>query len=92
MAVLCAHASYSLVYVLRRCLDACVLVQDKDFGRSHLHRSHFNPNAQVWTSLHVYGHYSIERAYIGETFFWATAPSTDDVIVMSFDPPILIEK
>ncbi len=67
-------------------------LQDKDFGRNALLRSHINPHAEVSTSLRIYQHYSIDRAYMGETFFWGTEPKAGDVVQFQFNPPIFIEK
>ncbi len=67
--------------------------QDKDFGKgSPMHRAHINPNAEVSTSIKIYQRYSIDRAYMGETFFWGLLPKPGDLITFKFNPPIKIEK
>ena len=69
-----------------------VFPQDKDFGKGQPHRVHQNPTAEVSTTLHIYQRYSIDRAYLGDTFFWATIPNPGDVIVFKFNPQIKIAK
>ncbi|CAD5123099.1 DgyrCDS11473 [Dimorphilus gyrociliatus] len=67
-------------------------LKDKDFGKPQLHKGHRNPHAELSTSLKVYQKYSIERSYIGETFFWAFTPFAGDYITIKFTPPIFIER
>lgn len=67
-------------------------LKDKDFGKGIMHRPHLNPNAEVTTSLRVYEQYSLDRAYMGEVFFWGVLPQQGDTIVIKFLPPILVEK
>ena len=65
--------------------------QDNDFRGAQ--RAHNNPNAEVWTSLQIYKeYYSIERAYMGESVFWAVSPQANDLLTITFNPPIFIEK
>ncbi|CAB1325533.1 unnamed protein product, partial [Coregonus sp. 'balchen'] len=49
---------------------------DKDFGKQTLHKGHANPLAEVTTSLKTYQHFTLEKAYLGEDFFWAFTPGT----------------
>ena len=44
------------------------------------------------SSLEPYQGYTIDRAYKGQTFFWAYPPHTDDVMRFKFDQEITIEK
>lgn len=67
-------------------------LKDKDFNRAGLMRSHVNPTAEVSTTMRIYQHYSIDRAYLGETFFWGVEPKANDVITIQFTPAITIEK
>uniref|UniRef100_A0A673NKR5 Alpha-1,3-mannosyl-glycoprotein 4-beta-N-acetylglucosaminyltransferase B-like n=1 Tax=Sinocyclocheilus rhinocerous TaxID=307959 RepID=A0A673NKR5_9TELE len=46
-------------------------LKDKDFGKQTLHKGHANPLAEVTTSLKTYQHFTLEKAYLGEDFFWA---------------------
>src|SRR6218665_693947 len=57
-----------------------------------MHRPHLNPNAEVSTSLRVYEQYSLDRAYMGEVFFWGVLPQYGDTITIKFLPPITVEK
>ena len=68
------------------------LFQDKDFGKTPMHRAHLNPSAEVSTTLKIYQRYSLDRAYMGETHFWAFIPHAGDVVLLKFTPPIKIEK
>jgi len=69
----------------------CAL-KDKDFGKGSMHRPHVNPNAEVSTTMKIYDHYSLDRAYMGETFFWGLTPLQGDTVSFKFSPPIYIEK
>ena len=51
-----------------------------------------NPNAEVSTTIKIYDQYSLDRAYMGETFFWGLLPQQGDTIVFTFSPPIKIDK
>ena len=44
------------------------------------------------STLKTYQQYSIYRAYVGETFFWATTPEEGDEIVFDFEPAVVIDK
>jgi len=69
------------------------MLKDKDFGKGGLmHRAHVNPNAEVSTTMKIYDHYSLDRAYMGETFFWGLTPLQGDTLSFKFSPPIYIEK
>ena len=67
-------------------------LKDKYFGKASLHKAHTNPNAEISTTLKPYQRYTIDRAYYGETFFWALFPQPGDTITFNFNPPIVIEK
>lgn len=67
-------------------------IQDKDFGKAPMHRAHLNPSAEVSTTLKIYQRFSLDRAYMGETHFWAFIPHAGDVVLFKFTPPIKIEK
>ena len=49
--------------------------QDKDFGKHALRKEHVNPPAEVSTSLKTYQHFTLEKAYLREDFFWAFTPA-----------------
>lgn len=67
-------------------------LKDKDFGKGVMHRPHLNPNAEVSTSLRVYDQYSLDRAYMGEVFFWGVLPQYGDTVTIKFIPPVVVEK
>uniref|UniRef100_A0A8C5BUP1 Alpha-1,3-mannosyl-glycoprotein 4-beta-N-acetylglucosaminyltransferase B n=1 Tax=Gadus morhua TaxID=8049 RepID=A0A8C5BUP1_GADMO len=67
-------------------------LKDKDFGKQTLHKGHANPLAEVTTSLKTYQHFTLEKAYLGEDFFWAFTPVAGDFIRMRFFTPVRIEK
>ena len=70
-------------------------LKDKNFGRVSLFKSHSgeNPPAKASSSLHHYKDFSIERAYVGRTYFWGYSPSRGDFILFNFtaggDKPLL---
>ncbi|XP_059170781.1 alpha-1,3-mannosyl-glycoprotein 4-beta-N-acetylglucosaminyltransferase B-like [Physella acuta] len=66
-------------------------LKDRDFGKAGLYRAHVNPAVQLASSLKTYQKYALSKAYIGETFFWASNPSKGDIIDFKYDPPIHIE-
>jgi len=55
-------------------------------------RAHINPNADVSTTLKIYQHFSLDRAYMGETFFWGIIPQAGDTVNFKFSPPIVIDR
>uniref|UniRef100_A0A8C9R3H1 Alpha-1,3-mannosyl-glycoprotein 4-beta-N-acetylglucosaminyltransferase B n=1 Tax=Scleropages formosus TaxID=113540 RepID=A0A8C9R3H1_SCLFO len=67
-------------------------LKDKDFGKQTLHKGHANPMAEVTTSLKTYQHYTLEKAYLGEDFFWAFTPVAGDFIRIRFFTPVRIER
>lgn len=68
------------------------MLQDKDFGKQTLHKGHANPLAEVTTSLKTYQHFTLEKAYLGEDFFWAFTPVAGDFIRIRFFTPVRIER
>jgi len=67
-------------------------LKDRQFGRVSLFKGHKNPPAEIESPIKHYKHYSIERAYRGETFFWGLVPQQGDKIVFKFMPPLIIES
>ncbi|XP_037833444.1 alpha-1,3-mannosyl-glycoprotein 4-beta-N-acetylglucosaminyltransferase B [Kryptolebias marmoratus] len=67
-------------------------LKDKDFGKQTLHKGHANPLAEVTTSLKTYQHFTLEKAYGGEDFFWAFTPVAGDFIRIRFFTPVRIER
>uniref|UniRef100_A0A8C2EGR3 Alpha-1,3-mannosyl-glycoprotein 4-beta-N-acetylglucosaminyltransferase B n=1 Tax=Cyprinus carpio TaxID=7962 RepID=A0A8C2EGR3_CYPCA len=67
-------------------------LKDKDFGKQTLHKGHANPLAEVTTSLKTYQHFTLEKAYLGEDFFWAFTPVAGDFIRIRFFTPVRVER
>ncbi|XP_061690103.1 alpha-1,3-mannosyl-glycoprotein 4-beta-N-acetylglucosaminyltransferase B isoform X9 [Syngnathoides biaculeatus] len=64
-------------------------LKDKDFGKQ---KGHANPPAEVTTSLKTYQHFTLEKAYLGEDFFWAFTPAAGDFIRIRFFTPVRVER
>ncbi|XP_057232032.1 alpha-1,3-mannosyl-glycoprotein 4-beta-N-acetylglucosaminyltransferase B isoform X3 [Malurus melanocephalus] len=67
-------------------------LKDKDFGKQALRKEHVNPPAEVSTSLKTYQHFTLEKAYLREDFFWAFTPTAGDFIRFRFFKPLRIER
>lgn len=68
-------------------------LRDRAFGKLTLFVGHKdNPTAEASTTLHNYKKFSIDRAYAGETYFWAMAPSMGDSVSFDFKPPVPLSK
>uniref|UniRef100_A0AAV2KA50 Alpha-1,3-mannosyl-glycoprotein 4-beta-N-acetylglucosaminyltransferase B n=1 Tax=Knipowitschia caucasica TaxID=637954 RepID=A0AAV2KA50_KNICA len=65
---------------------------DKDFGKQHLHKGHINPAAELSSSLKTYQHFTLEKAYQGDDFFWAFTPVAGDFIRIRFFTPVRVER
>lgn len=66
-------------------------LKDKDFDKKVLHKPHPNPSARLSTSLKVYQHYNLEKAYMGEECFWSFSPVVGDYILFEFEEPLQLE-
>lgn len=51
-----------------------------------------NPPAEVSTSLKTYQHFTLEKAYLREDFFWAFTPTAGDFIRFRFFQPLRLER
>ncbi|KAL0608271.1 Alpha-1,3-mannosyl-glycoprotein 4-beta-N-acetylglucosaminyltransferase B [Plecturocebus cupreus] len=67
-------------------------LKDKDFGKQALRKEHVNPPAEVSTSLKTYQHFTLEKAYLREDFFWAFTPTAGDFIRFRFFQPLRLER
>uniref|UniRef100_G3WBL5 Alpha-1,3-mannosyl-glycoprotein 4-beta-N-acetylglucosaminyltransferase B n=1 Tax=Sarcophilus harrisii TaxID=9305 RepID=G3WBL5_SARHA len=67
-------------------------LKDKDFGKHALRKEHMNPPAEVSTSLKTYQHFTLEKAYLREDFFWAFTPIAGDFIRFRFFQPLRLER
>ncbi|EFA00960.2 alpha-1,3-mannosyl-glycoprotein 4-beta-N-acetylglucosaminyltransferase B [Tribolium castaneum] len=67
-------------------------LKDKQFGKVALFFPHSNPDAEVVSGIKHYKQYTLERAYLGETFFWGLLPSPGDQLIFKFSSPIWIKR
>ncbi|MEE6478576.1 hypothetical protein FKM82_011879 [Ascaphus truei] len=67
-------------------------LKDKDFGKQALRKEHVNPAAEVSTSLKTYQHFTLEKAYLREDFFWAFTPAAGDFVRFRFFKPLRVER
>lgn len=67
-------------------------LKDKDFKKELLRKGHSNPTAELTSSLKIYLHHSLEKAYKGEDFLWAFNPVAGDFIKVRFFQPLKIER
>ncbi|KAH0616001.1 hypothetical protein JD844_026735 [Phrynosoma platyrhinos] len=67
-------------------------LKDRDFFKNSLFKAHANPPAKVTTSLKVFQHFTLEKAYRGVECFWAFAPVAGDYILFSFQQPLEIKS
>ncbi|XP_069747964.1 alpha-1,3-mannosyl-glycoprotein 4-beta-N-acetylglucosaminyltransferase A isoform X3 [Narcine bancroftii] len=65
---------------------------DKDFMKPLLHKMHVNPSAEVTTSLKVYQGHTLDKAYLGEDFFWGITPVAGDFLLFKFDKPLNVDR
>ncbi|KTF98225.1 hypothetical protein cypCar_00042457 [Cyprinus carpio] len=65
----------------------CICAKDKDFGNQVLFKGHYNPPAELSSSLEKYQSHTLERAYNGEDFFWGLTPKRGDYILITFTTP-----
>uniref|UniRef100_A0A672S766 Alpha-1,3-mannosyl-glycoprotein 4-beta-N-acetylglucosaminyltransferase B-like n=1 Tax=Sinocyclocheilus grahami TaxID=75366 RepID=A0A672S766_SINGR len=62
-------------------------LKDKDFGNQVLFKGHYNPPAELSSSLEKYQSHTLERAYNGDDFFWGLTPKRGDYILITFTTP-----
>ncbi|XP_053595650.1 alpha-1,3-mannosyl-glycoprotein 4-beta-N-acetylglucosaminyltransferase B isoform X3 [Microplitis demolitor] len=67
-------------------------LKDKQFGKSTLFYAHDNPRAVVESEIKVYKHYTLDKAYRGESFYWGLLPQAGDHLKFKFVHPIYIKK
>merc|ERR1719468_326820 len=67
-------------------------LKDKEFGKQPIIKAHHNPTAKLSTSLKTYMKYTLQRAYLGQNYFWSMAPSKNDYILFEFAKPVEIYK
>lgn len=67
-------------------------LKDKQFGKMPGFYPHKNPPATVRTPIAPYKSYTIERAYLGQTFFWGLLPQPGDLIEFIFNEPYNLRR
>ncbi|XP_019866107.1 alpha-1,3-mannosyl-glycoprotein 4-beta-N-acetylglucosaminyltransferase B [Aethina tumida] len=67
-------------------------LKDKQFGKVALFFPHSNPEAEVISGIKHYKQYTLERAYLGETFFWGLLPQPGDQLTFKFTTPITVKR
>ncbi|XP_025837722.1 alpha-1,3-mannosyl-glycoprotein 4-beta-N-acetylglucosaminyltransferase A [Agrilus planipennis] len=67
-------------------------LKDKQFGKVALFFPHSNPKAKVSSTIKHYKDYTLDRAYLGKTFFWGLLPQSGDKIIFEFSQPIVVKK
>nr|XP_031293888.1 alpha-1,3-mannosyl-glycoprotein 4-beta-N-acetylglucosaminyltransferase B [Camelus dromedarius] len=85
----------SLAGKIQKLKVGCAMLEpgrDKDFGKQALRKEHVNPPAEVSTSLKTYQHFTLEKAYLREDFFWAFTPAAGDFIRFRFFQPLRLER
>lgn len=67
-------------------------MQDKRFGKVALYFPHSNPEAEIVSGIKSYKRYTLERAYLGESFFWGLLPQPGDLLEFHFKNAIVIKR
>ncbi|CAH0383069.1 unnamed protein product [Bemisia tabaci] len=67
-------------------------LKDKRFGKLQLYKSHSNPSAECYTTVKAYKIHTLQKAYLGESFFWGLTPQPNDVFMFKFKVPIRLKR
>jgi alpha-1,3-mannosylglycoprotein beta-1,4-N-acetylglucosaminyltransferase A/B len=68
-------------------------LKDRQFGKIPAFYPHKNnPLAQVRTQIMPYKIHSLNKAYLGESFFWGLLPQSGDFLEFIFNQPTVIKK
>lgn len=67
-------------------------LKDKQFGKLPLFTPHTNPPARIESPIKSYKQFTIQRAYLGQSFFWGLMPQAGDTILFQFDHPVSCES
>ena len=65
---------------------------DKEFKQQPLFQAHLNPKADIKSTFRTFKSFSVEKAYLGQGFFWSVTPHPGEVIRFCFIRPITIER
>ena len=63
----------------------------KKIDEASLFKAHKNPPATIETTMMHYKDYSIEKAYLGENFYWGLVPKESDYITFTLTPPVELD-
>lgn len=67
-------------------------LKDKQFGKIPAFYPHSNPSAVVKSSIKAYKSHTLQRAYLGESYFWGLLPQPGDLVEFIFDSPINLRR
>lgn len=67
-------------------------LKDKQFGKIPSFYPHTNPSATVKSPINPYKSHTLNRAYLGETFFWGILPQPSDLIEFVFHQPYNLRR
>ncbi|XP_077302063.1 alpha-1,3-mannosyl-glycoprotein 4-beta-N-acetylglucosaminyltransferase a isoform X2 [Arctopsyche grandis] len=68
-------------------------LKDKQFGKVSLFFPHVNPPlASATSDIRTYKHYTLSRAYMGETYFWGLFAQQGDHLTFTFRNPITLTR
>lgn len=67
-------------------------LKDKQFGKIPAFYPHANPAATVKSPINPYKSHTLNRSYLGETFFWGLLPQPGDLIEIIFHEPYNLRR
>ncbi|XP_039287077.1 alpha-1,3-mannosyl-glycoprotein 4-beta-N-acetylglucosaminyltransferase B-like isoform X2 [Nilaparvata lugens] len=67
-------------------------LKDEGFGEIALYFPHRNPGATVMSEVKAFKRYTLDRAYVGETFFWGLVANKGDHLYFKFKVPLIIKR
>lgn len=67
-------------------------LKDKQFGKIPAFYPHKNPAASVKSPIVPYKTHTLNRAYLGESFFWGLLPQPGDLIQIIFNEPYNLKR
>ncbi|XP_055325807.1 alpha-1,3-mannosyl-glycoprotein 4-beta-N-acetylglucosaminyltransferase B-like [Sitodiplosis mosellana] len=67
-------------------------LKDKQFGKIPSFYPHSNPSATVKSPINPYKSHTLNRAYLGETFFWGLLPQPGDLVEFIFHQPYNLRR
>lgn len=67
-------------------------LKDKQFGKIPSFYPHNNPAAVAKSGIAPYKGHTLQRAYLGESFFWGLLPQPGDLIEFIFEQPYNLKK